>query len=106
MCFDVKSDDFCDSYLKNNRKVIVFKKQNQQNLLIIDNNYWNLEEKDKDVSIVSADRVPNSSPLLSNDYSFAVRNYVKVKSNEGPLKGYYGIAFYKVLNEPFNEKKT
>ena len=99
----VKTDNFCDSYNKNSRKLIVFKYRNQQNLLIIGSDYWFLEEKGEKLEIVGADRVPNSSPVLNSQHSFAVRirNFYKDKD---VLHKEYGTAFYRVLNKclPFN----
>ena len=86
--------NFCDSFNQNNRKMIVFKDRNQQKLLIIGDKYWFLEENDKKLSIINAEGVPNSSPLLSNEYSFAVTVQLKGTADKR-------TAFYKVFSDSF-----
>ena len=90
----VKTNNFCDSFVANDRKMIVL---SDEKLLIIGDKFWTLKVSNREVRIVDEDRVPNNSSLLSYDYSFAFTSAV-IDAEFKPRIYSFGIVFYNVMN--------
>jgi hypothetical protein len=69
----VKSQNFCESYKKNNQSLIVYSQTNDTIVLIVDKHFWKLREENSGLVFESQDfQASNSSKQWREDeYSFA-----------------------------------
>ena len=93
LCLTTNSQEFCESYLKNQKVVSYSDTRSAEILLVINSAYWELQVKNGELVFKKADRKAiNSSPLLSDRYRFAVKVWI----NETGIRR-KGIAFYDVI---------